>query len=233
MIRLLLFALVLSPAARSQEPESRIIGDIDSARTALFDVARSFYDGSLPDDRCVQQLGDALRRVSSAPDSMMPWSIRGHPGWHNHKQNLALALFRFDLLRSQSTARDSLHDAFRELFYAFHHLGRPLFHQKVVADGRQAVLLFAASITCECTRRMCDEYVAELARLRGKHTNGIELIIIDSVVNAELLKEYEVETIPSILLLDMPNKELGRMDGGDHVRQRMRKLLGKIKEEPR
>lgn len=226
MIRLLLFFLVLSPAARSQEPGTSIVDDIDSARTALFDVALTFYDGSLPEDRCVQQLGDVIRPVCLAPDSIIPWSIRGHPGWHNNQQNLALALFRFDLLRSQSTSHDTLHDAFRELFYAFYRLWRPSFQQKTVTGNRQTVLLFAASITCACTRQMCDEYIAELARLRVQHTRGIELIIIDSVVSPELLKEYRVTTIPTTMLLDTLNREQGRVDGGEQVPQRIQELLG-------
>jgi len=123
-MRLLLFLLVLSLPVRSQETVTSIAEDIDSAQTMLFDVALNFHDGVPPTDTCVQQLSEALRRVSSLPDSMMPHSIRGHPTWQRDQQNLTFALFQFDLLRSQSTSQDTLRDAFRELFYAFYRPGR-------------------------------------------------------------------------------------------------------------
>lgn len=211
---LLLCILALLSSARGQEIGASIAEDIDSAHTMLFDVAIGFHDGTLLADTGVAHLGEVLTHVSTASDSVLPRSIRGDPTWQHDQQNLAVALFRFDLL-SQSASQDTLRDAFRELFYAFHRLCRPYLYQRASTKPERRILLFAASITCECTRRLCDEYIAELARQRRKLQGHVSLVIIDSVFDPELMNHYKVETIPTAIAVDAMGNETRRVQGND------------------
>ena len=225
-MRLVVFILCLSmSAAFGQETRNAIDKDIDSARRILFDVALGFHDSTQSPDTYIDSLSEVLQRVNSADEDMIPKSIRGHPAWRRYQQDLTFALFQFELLRSQPIGNDSLRDAFRGLLFAFHHLCGPYFYQRATLTAEKKVLLFVASITCECTRRMCDEYTAELARLRKSEKNGFDLVIIDAVVSPDLLKMYDVETIPTAIAMGKANTETGRLEAGENVRARALELI--------
>jgi hypothetical protein len=214
--------------AFGQETRNAIDKDIDSVRRILFDVALDFHDSTQPPATSIDGLNEALQRVNSADGGMFPLSIRAHPAWRRYQQDLTFALFQFDLLRSQPINNDSLRDAFRGLLFAFHHLCGPYFYQRATSTAEKKVLLFVASITCECTRRMCDEYTAELVRLRKNQENGFDLVIIDAVVSPDLLKMYDVETIPSAIAMGKANKETGRLAAGENVRARALELIERV-----
>jgi hypothetical protein len=225
-MRTLLCILALLSSARGQETRTSVAGDIDVAQSILLDVTLNFHHGVSIPDTCAQQLSDILHRISAAADSILPHSIRGHPTRQHNQQNLKFALFQFDLLRSQPTNHDTLRDAFRELFYAFHRFSQPYLYQRAGTPAH--ILVFSASVTCECTRRMCDEYIAELALLQRTNQSDFDLVIVDSVVNPELMAEYTVTTIPTAIAIDREGNVTGRLEGNDHLVVGMERFVGTI-----
>lgn len=224
----LLCILALLSSARSQETGTSVAEDIDAAHAILLDVAITFHDSIPLADINTTHLSEILTRVSTASDSVLPESIRGHPTWQHSQQNLEFALFRFDILRSQSTNHDTVRDGFRELFYAFHRLCRPYLYLLASTKPERRILLFAASITCECTRRMCDEYIAELARQRRELRGCFGLVIIDSVFHPELMTHHKVETIPTAIAVDAMGNEIGRVQGDDQKAADLNDLINRM-----
>ncbi len=200
-------------------------GDIDAAQTILFDLAIVFQDSaSLPGGQ-VRQMAEILMRLCETPDSVLPSSMRNDSAVQSERQRLSSALVQFKVYHAEASGRDTLRSAFREIFYAFHGWCRPYLTQKNAAANRTAVMLFAASVTCECTRRMCDEYIAELGRVGRNEIKGLDIVIIDSAVSPDLLKEHDVNIIPTAIVTDRTGREFGRMNGGERVRERLHNLM--------
>lgn len=160
-------------------------------------------------DRGCDSLED-LRRRQPKPDSSA--ALREDP-----LQKLRTASGRLRNVLDLHIPLDSARTLVREAYYAFLNLYRDDLLREALTSGNRKLLLFSASVTCDCTRKLCDAYIADIAWVQNEIDDFPEVVIIDCTEEPLLMKEYSIDTIPTVIILDEHNREITRIQGEERI----------------
>lgn len=100
-------------------------------------------------------------------------------------------------------------------------------------SDRAKIILFTTSMSCECTLKMCGEYVKVLQKFRDLYREEIDFEVIDSYADEKSSNKYQISFVPTIIFLDKENKEVKRIVREEDVEKELNNILqtflGKIK----
>jgi len=87
------------------------------------------------------------------------------------------------------------------------------------------IILFTASMSCECTLRMCAEYEQAIQKMIKHYEEEIDFEIIDSYADDNLSNKYNISFIPAIIFLDKDNNEFERIVREDDIETKLNNVL--------
>lgn len=203
VLLILLLAVAGSTRGTSQPPGETVAGD-GAAAQILRDADRLLEGAALV-------LGD-----DPIPEGFPEVYIDGiDAGGSGGALTESIAEFRRDLAAGRS--RDALRSAFRRMFFAFHGRYEGLLRAAVLGHAGEKLMLFSASITCDCTRRLTDSYVRQLVQA-GRIVGSVPpTLVLDCAADPSAMDRHAIEFLPTILLLDGENREISRLSVSEFI----------------
>lgn len=197
-----------------------VTDEIRQTRTLLLDMSVAMFSNEAPPRESILQLSSTLDRLS-----MNAEHTSGDENAKTHAETLAFMAFQLKMVAESGTSIDTLRSLFREAFYAFHNLHGAPFLQEALQTKNTKILLFSVSMTCDCTRRRCDANTVDIVRTVKASHRPIDFTVIDCVYSLDLMKEYEIEIFPTVVVLDVNNREIGRLEELEEVYDQLAELL--------
>jgi hypothetical protein len=177
-------------------------GTVVAAAGRLLDMAGLLFSDEAPTP-------DSMEALMNSLDSL---GLAGAPAAGDPDRHKAFDAARRSLreVTSAGMSRDTVRSSFRELFFTFHNLYLEEFQRTLRGDSGVTLILFSASITCDCTRKLSDSYIRQIVQAKNMLEGFPTLLVMDCAVNPKLMDQYGIETLPTILMLDGNNRELAR-----------------------
>lgn len=101
---------------------------------------------------------------------------------------------------------DSLRKTFSAVNNKFNSLCYNYFYQILLNSSKQKILVFPTSSYCECTLDMCYRQQTEVQKFcKG---NNFDYSVIDNWKDFQIQQKYNVDFVPTIIILDPDNKEI-------------------------
>ena len=184
--------------------------ELHNAKRQTIGISTALQRDTIPDYRAIDSLERTIDRICSSDSSHLPFQLTSRESW---KDDLARLFFWYQTFRVAYDAQcspDSLRTEFHRFSTSFH----LAFCDYFLAEARQQqsvrLLLFAPSISCECTMRMSMGYEHLLDSVTTEIGNGVDLIMIDTVFKEDFCSAFGILDVPTIVLLDRGNREVRR-----------------------
>lgn len=224
LIQLVAMLVLLSSHGSSVPMEQ-----LHDAKRQTMDISSALERNIIPDRYAVDNLARSIDRICNSDSSRLPFQITSRENWRADLAKLSLWYQIFRTAYNAHCGSESLGTEFRRFSTSFHLMFCDYFLAEARQQLRVKLLLFAPSISCECTMRMSLEYERLLDSVTTEIGNGIDLIMIDTVFKRDLCSAFGVTDVPVIVLLDHDNKEVRRWVReqaiGDQVKAAVRSQL--------
>jgi hypothetical protein len=207
----LAFLLLLGLAGMSRGSDSgrpapadgdSLPGAVVAAADQLLNMAGLLFSDEMATPDSIERVLRSLDRLD-LPGELPDGGPDRHRAFDSARQTL-------HDVTSAGMSRDTNRSSFRELFFAFHNLYLEELQTTFLQDSGVTLLLFSASITCDCTRKLSDNYTRQIVQAKNILEDFPPLLVLDCAVNQGLMDKYGVETLPTVLILDRYNRELAR-----------------------
>jgi hypothetical protein len=203
--------------------------ELHDARRQTMRISAALLRGTVPDRRAIDSLTISMDRMCRSDSSLLPPEVSSRKSWRDDLQRLSFWYQLFRVAYDAQCSPESLRTEFRRYSSSFH----SMFCDHFLAEARRqqstTVLLFAPSISCDCTMRMSLGYERLLDSVTTEMGSGVSLIMIDTVFREDLSLAFGVRDVPAIVLLSHGNREARRWVReeaiGEQLRAAVRALL--------
>ena len=181
--------------------------ELHDARRQTMGISAALRRDTVPDRRAIDSLTISIDRMCRSDSSLLPPEVSSRKSWRDDLQRLSFWYQLFRVAYDAQCSPESLRTEFHRYSSSFH----SMFCDHFLAEARQrqsvTVLLFAPSISCDCTMRMSLGYERLLDSVTTEMGNDVNLIMIDTVFREDLSSAFGILDVPTIVLLDKSNRE--------------------------
>jgi hypothetical protein len=196
---------------------------IKQTREQIAHINISFYEKNYPKDISLSELSESLIKLLNNKE--IPESIKSQRDYKKEINKLFDSYEEFKKFYQSKPEIDTLKKAFRVVNNNFNSLYGKYFLNELSKSSKQKVILFSASMSCECTIEMCHKQETEVELLEKENPGLFEYAVIDAYENSELQDQYKVGFIPSVIMQDTIGKEMRRLIRSENLYTKMRSFL--------
>jgi hypothetical protein len=205
-----------TPGQTAKAPGDSQSGAVVAAAGQLLDMAGLlFNDGAAPPES-LEALTNSLNNLTprGEGEDLPGLPSAGDPDRH---EAFASAMRTLHDVVAAGMPRDTVRSSFRGLFYAFHNLYSEELQNVFLRDSGVTLVLFSASITCDCTRKLSDSYTRQIVQAKDMLENFPPVLVLDCAADPGLMDRYGIETLPTILILEGNDKEFARLSEKEFI----------------
>ena len=127
----------------------------------------------------------------------------------------------------KNISKDSALVLFNQWYLHFSNTFYNYADEKFLSSNKVRILFFSASMSCQCTLEMCKKQTIEILNLANE--KNLDYWIVDSFEHNELQIKYETLFAPSLVLFDVNNNVLHKIEYDEEMLIKLsRFLLNKI-----
>ena len=130
---------------------------------------------------------------------------------------------------SQNISTDSAFVLFNDWYLHFQNIFYDYSKQKFFSSPKQKILFFSTSMSCYCTLKMNREQTVELLKFISENNGQFDYWIVDSYWYNELQIEYETLFAPSVIVFDLNNEVLYKIEYDEKMITQLTDYLNNIK----
>ena len=175
---------------------------LQDAKRQTMRISTALLRNTVPDRHAIDSLDVSIDRICRSDSSLLPPEVSSRKSWRDDLHRLSFWYQLFRVAYDAQCSPESLSTEFRRYSSSF----QSTFCDYFLAEARRqesvTVLLFAPSISCECTMRMSMGYERLLDSVTTEMGNSVNLIMIDTVFREDLSKAFGILDVPTIVLLD-------------------------------
>jgi hypothetical protein len=196
---------------------------IKQTREQISHINISFYGNNYPKDTSLNELSESLGKLLN--EKVIPETIKSQKDYKKEINQLFDSYKEFKKFYQTKPELDTLKKVFRSVNNNFNSLYGKYFLNELRKSSKQKVILFSASMSCECTMEMCYKQEAEIQKLLKENRGMFEYAVIDAYENSELQDQFKVGFIPSVIMQDTIGKEMRRLIRTENLYTEMRSFL--------
>lgn len=130
---------------------------------------------------------------------------------------------------SQNISTDSAFVLFNDCYLHLQNIFYDYSKQKFFSSPKQKILFFSTSMSCYCTLKMNREQTVELLKFISENNGQFDYWIVDSYWYNELQIEYETLFAPSVIVFDLNNEVLYKIEYDEKMITQLTDYLNNIK----
>jgi len=187
---------------------------INAAREQIIDISKILSKGDRPTLPVLATLQSTLKSIQKTSTA-----------WQRGMYTLDSTLIKFTELQPLNLSVDSLQSLFREIAITFEFTFCDYFHDQAKESFMKKIFLFSTSVSCECTLKMCGEYLEALYSSQRHYGKGLDIVVVDTFHKTDLKDRYKIEFIPTLIVLDENNNELQRFVRDERIGEKLNHVL--------
>jgi hypothetical protein len=215
--------LLLTPLTTSRDV---VDGTINAARERIIATSQTLLRDTLPTKTTLRELQSLLRRIEYFREDSLPTTLTKDENWKSQLEQLDWALAFFDTVYAQNPKPDTLRTIFRLFSSSFEMVFSDYFLERALGSEVKKIISFNTSVSCECTLKMCADYIDALYALKQEFKDRIEVVVVDAFSRPELKERYKVTFLPTVIVLDGGNKETHRFVREEGLTLKLKKVIG-------
>ena len=196
---------------------------IKQTRDQIANLNISFYQKNYPQNCSINMLSESLGKLLNEKE--IPKSLKFQGDYKKAINKLDDSYEEFKKFYQTKPEMDTLKKIFRTVNNNFNSLYGKFFLNELRRSSKPGIIIFAASLSCECTLDMCYKQETEVELLKKENPDLLEYAVIDAYEDSELKDKYKVGFIPAAILQDADGKEVRRFVLADNLYAEMKSLI--------